>query len=150
MDLFAELDAPLWAVEIVMEGDPVAKGRPRFNGKTGTVYTPKKTASYENRLSFYASQAMRGRAVLTGQLVLLYDTYKEVPKSKPRKWREAALRGEIRPTSRPDWENLGKVIDACNKIVWLDDAQIVDGRVRKFYSDNPRIEIYVKEIGPAA
>ena len=143
-DLFGE------DIVIVMEGTPVAKGRPRFNGKTGVVYTPEKTARYENRLSFYASQAMRGRAIFTGQIMLLYDTYKEIPKSKSRKWKEAALRGELRPTSRPDWENLGKVIDACNRIVWIDDAQIVDGRVRKFYSENPRIEMRIKEIGPAS
>lgn len=51
-------------------------------------------------------------------------------------------------TSKPDRDNLEKgVLDSFNKIVWKDDGQVCDGRTRKFYSREPRIEIEIKEVG---
>lgn len=137
-------------VVIIMHGDPVAKGRPRFSPKTGTVFTPAKTARYEDKLGYVAQSVMAGRALLSGALDVQVVVYRGIPVSKPRKWKADALVGRIRPTTKPDWDNFGKILDALNKIVWVDDSQIVDGRVRKFYSEQPRIEIFVKEIGPAA
>ena len=137
-------------IVIVMHGDPVAKGRPRFDLKTGAVHTPAKTAGYEGKLGWAAQAVMTGRSLLTGALDVRVLIYKSIPVSKPKKWQAAARRGEIRPTGRPDWDNFGKILDAINKIVFVDDSQIVDGRVQKFYDDQPRIEIYVREIAPAS
>ena len=63
--------------------------------------------------------------------------------SWPKKRQEAARSGAMRPTKKPDWDNIGKILDAFNLIVWVDDAQIVDSRVRKLYSDRPRIVVRV-------
>ncbi len=52
----------------------------------------------------------------------------------------------MRPTVKPDWDNLGKVTDALNGIVWEDDKQVVDGQVIKYYDREPRLEIVVKQI----
>ena len=139
-DLFGE------DIVIVMSGDPVPKGRPRFNRKTGATYTPEKTATYENRLAWAAQSVMRGRPLLTGALDVRIVSYRSVPVSKSKRWKADALLGAIRPTGRPDWDNLGKIVDALNRVVWADDSQIVDGRVQKFYSDQPRIEIFVREL----
>lgn len=39
-------------------------------------------------------------------------------------------------------DNCIKIIaDALNKIAYHDDTQIVDCQVRKFYSDDPRVEV---------
>jgi Holliday junction resolvase RusA-like endonuclease len=145
-DLFEGLNE----IMIVMHGDPVAKGRPRFSPKTGTVFTPAKTARYEDKLGYAAQSVMAGRALLIGALDVRAVIYKSIPVSKKKVWKADALAGRIRPTTKPDWDNFGKILDALNKVVWVDDSQIVDGRVQKFYSEQPRIEIYVKEIGPAA
>ncbi len=57
------------------------------------------------------------------------------------------LNGIIRPTKRPDFDNIGKIIcDSLNMIAYHDDSAIVDGRVRKFYSDVPRVEVIIKSI----
>ena len=54
--------------------------------------------------------------------------------------------GLIRPTKRPDVDNVLKIVcDALNKIVYDDDACIVDAQVRKYYSANPRVEISIEE-----
>lgn len=55
---------------------------------------------------------------------------------------------KIRPTKKPDWDNIGKIIcDSLNGVAYRDDAQIVDSMVRKFYSETPRVVVSIREIG---
>jgi len=111
--------------------------------RSGHAYTPERTVNYESRLALAAQQVMGEQPPLDGELVVEIDAYMAVPESKPKKWKAAALSGELRPTKKPDYDNFAKICDALNLIVWVDDAQIVDGRIRKFYSDRPRMEIKV-------
>lgn len=134
-------------IEIILAGVPVGKGRPRFVKSTGSAFTPEKTVRFEDRLSIVAQEAMAGRAPLDGPLELYVEIRMPVPLSKPKRWRDAALAGLIRPTKKPDWDNFAKTVDALNMIVWVDDAQIVDGRVRKIYHEAPAFVARVREIG---
>ena len=129
-----------------MDGQPVGKGRPRFSRKSGTVYTPEKTARYEERLAWTAQSVMEGHPLLTEALEVTVRAFVEIPKSKSKRFREAALAGKIRPVTKPDVDNFGKCIDALNKVVWVDDSQISDLTVQKRYSDRPRLEIYVLSV----
>lgn len=53
--------------------------------------------------------------------------------------------GLIRPTNKPDWDNIGKKYsDMFNHNVWLDDTLVIDGTVRKYYSIKPRVEVHLK------
>lgn len=135
-------------IEIVLAGPPRGKERVKRSSHLGDghAYTPEKTVSFEGRLAYAAQLAMGDRPPLAGALSLDVVMHFPIPESKPRKWREAALRGDIRPTVKPDWDNGGKLTDALNLIVWIDDKQIVDGRVRKFYSDRPRTVVRVSEV----
>ena len=133
-------------IEIRVDGEPVGKGRPRFVRATGIAHTPEKTASFENKVAWAAQCVMRGRPLLEGPLMIVADFYFTIPASKPAKWRAAALAGLIRPTKKPDFDNLIKsVADALNKVVWVDDGQIVDAKVRKWYG-TPRFEIRVDNL----
>lgn len=134
-------------IEIILAGVPVGKGRPRFVKSTGRAFTPEKTVRFEDRLSIVAQEAMAGRPPLTGPLDVEIEIRMPVPLSKPKRWRDAALAGLIRPTKKPDWDNFGKMTDAMNMIVWIDDAQIVDGRVKKIYHEAPAFVARVREIG---
>ena len=50
--------------------------------------------------------------------------------------------GFIRPLSKPDWDNLAKTYcDMINDCIISDDKNIIDGKLSKFYSIKPRIEI---------
>ncbi len=131
-------------IVIVLAGPPRGKERVKRAGLDGHAYTPEKTVSFEGRLAYAAQIVMGERPPLSCALSLDVQMFMPVPASKPKRWREAALRGEIRPVVKPDWDNGGKLTDALNMIVWVDDRQIVDGRVRKFYSDRPRTEIRVR------
>ena len=57
-------------------------------------------------------------------------------------------RGLIRPTKKPDIDNVVKALaDALNHVAYRDDTQIVDCQVRKFYADEPRVEVLIRQIG---
>ena len=72
--------------------------------------------------------------------------YVAVPASKPKRWVAEALAGAIRPVKKPDADNFAKMLDALNQVVWIDDSQIVDLRVQKHYSNQPRMVIRVGPI----
>ena len=130
-------------IEIVLLGEPVAKGRPRFSQATGHAYTPEKTRTYEQMLRLAATDVMGDRPPLEGPLTLDMRVVKSIPRSWPKKKQEAARSGALLPTGKPDWDNFGKVVDAGNMVIWVDDGQIVDGRVRKSYGEKPGMWITI-------
>lgn len=134
-------------IEIILAGVPVGKGRPRFVKSTGRAFTPEKTVRFEDRLSIVAQEAMAGRPPLTGPIELQLEIRMPVPLSKPKRFRDQALHGAIRPTKKPDADNFAKMLDACNMIVWVDDSQIVDLHVTKIYHEAPAFVARVREIG---
>jgi Holliday junction resolvase RusA-like endonuclease len=133
-------------IEIVVAGEPVGKGRPRFSRKSGTAFTPSKTIHYEERVALAAQAVMNGRPLMTGPIELQVGIYLSIPASKSRKWKADALAGLIFPTKKPDWDNVSKMTDALNCVVFVDDSQIVDAIVKKRYSDLPRLELKIRGI----
>jgi Holliday junction resolvase RusA-like endonuclease len=130
---------------IELAGNPMGKGRPRFSRASGRAYTPEKTRNFETNLRLAAQDVMAGRAPIEGAVSVRVEAYFPVPQSWSVKKRSAALLGVTRPTSRPDWENIAKMLDAFNEIVWRDDAQVVEGFIAKYYSDRPRLRIEVRQ-----
>ncbi len=130
-------------------GPPRGKGRPRFRsmGKFVSAYTDAATRKYESALHDQAKKVMGTDQPLEGPLAVEIVAYTPIPKSWNRKDTAAALAGESVPTSRPDVDNLSKVVDALNGVVWRDDSQIVDLHVWKFYSAEPRLVIKVRQWG---
>lgn len=130
-------------IEIVLAGAPMGKQRVRLR-KDGHAYTPERTVTFEGRLAYAAQNVMGDRPLLDGEIVADVVVLMPIPKSKPAKWRAAALAGAIRPTSKPDADNFAKMLDAVNLIVWTDDAKIVRLTVDKFYSDRPAFALRVR------
>lgn len=135
-------------IVIVLAGEPKGKGRPRFNRATGRSYTPQPTAIYEDALRYAAQQTMAGAVPLEGALKIDIRAHVGIPKSWPKKKQALALRGDLRPTGKPDGDNLAKTVDALNEVVWRDDSQIVDWSIHKFYSDRPRLELRIEPLLP--
>lgn len=133
-------------IEIVLLGKPVAKGRPRFNKETGIAYTPEKTRTYEQMLRLAAEDAMAGRPPLEGPLRLDMTVVAPIPPSWSKKKQDAARAGDLLPTGKPDLDNFMKVVDSANLVVWVDDGQIVDARLRKSYGDKPQMVIRVEPV----
>lgn len=130
-------------VEFVVDGEPVAKGRPRFT-MTGRAYTPKRTHDYEKKVKASYKGEMFPEDL---PLEVHIDAYFTIPKSASKKKAEEMRRGSRRPLKKPDGDNIAKSIcDGLNGLVYADDKQVVRLVVEKWYSDHPRAEVRVTEI----
>ena len=134
-------------VKFTVWGEPKGKGRPRF-AKIGRAFTPKQTVNYETLIRIeYGLQTKGFRFSDDAMLGMIILAYYPISKSGSKKLREKKRNNVIRPTIKPDMDNIVKIVaDALNKIAYYDDTQIVDCQVSKFFSDNPRIEVEIKEI----
>jgi Holliday junction resolvase RusA-like endonuclease len=132
------------AITITIGGEPVAKGRPRFVRKTGIAFTPSHVRKYEAHGRLAAQLAMDGRPLIVVPVRAEITIDLPVPASWSAKRRDAALRGDVRPTTRPDVDNYVKsALDAINQIVVADDSMIVDLLVSKKYAAVPQLTIVV-------
>ena len=133
-------------VTIRVPGEPVAKGRPRATaiGGHARMYTPASTRAYEQRVAVAAREAMAKAPPMEGALSVSIEITMPIPVSWSKRKQTDALAGLVMPTGRPDLDNLIKALtDACNGIVWRDDAQIVRLMAEKRHGEQPGASISV-------
>lgn len=129
-------------MKVILPIAPAPKERPRF--ANGRVYTPNRTKWYEEAVQL-TLQAAKIRPV-TGAVSMTVTFYLTIPKSWQNAKKQLAKEGKVRPTTKPDIDNLAKAImDGCNGLLYNDDKQVVDLTLRKFYGE-PRTEIEWEEI----
>lgn len=121
---------------------PISKERPR-TGKSGHVYTPKKTKDFERAV---ASACLVDKPVTYPFKISI--TIEEAP---PRTWpvekRTLALADLIVP-SRGDLDNQIKAItDGLNGVAYVDDVQISDIDAQRRYSLVDRIIVSITQTG---
>lgn len=140
-------------------GEPHGKGRPRFT-KAGHTYTPQTTRCYEEKVKMeykikYAGGMYYGRNIHPGGLYFSKNipleaeiiAYFSMPKNASKKRHTAMKRGLIRPTKKPDVDNIAKIVlDALNCLAYYDDSQVISCRIRKYYSEKPRVEVTIREV----
>ena len=128
--------------------EPQGKARPKFakRGRYVSVRTPEKTRAYEKSIQEAYLQQCGNQTCLEGGIVEMKVTaYFKIPKSASKNKRQAMLLGEIRPTKKPDADNILKAVaDALNGVAYKDDACVVKMNVEKFYSDVGRIDVVVE------
>lgn len=123
-------------ITFTVPGRPVAKGRPRLGvrGRKAYVYTPEHTREYEDAVGLCARVAMVGD-VLACPVAVAIDLF-------------------LYGNRRIDVDNCAKsILDGMNGIVYEDDNQVVDLRVRKLQEKdrkNQRVEIEIREAGADA
>lgn len=143
---------------VTLPGDPRGKGRHRSrivrardNRQFIHNYPDTETKKYEERLRNAALLAMSGHAMLSGALEVWVVAKFAVPASWSNKRREQALNGAIRPTGKPDYDNLAKVAtDAFNGLLYADDAQVVECTISKVYSREPSLTVTVSPVALVA
>ncbi len=143
-------------VKFTVLGEPQGKGRPRFVARYnpveqrafGQAHTPDKTIVYENLVKTeYAIQTGNHRFPDGSMLDMRIMAFYGIPKSATKKNKERMAKRLLRPVKKPDMDNVVKIIaDSLNQVAYKDDTQIVDCQCRKFYSDNPRVEVTIKEV----
>jgi len=127
--------------QAIIEGVPVAKGRPRMSsfGGFARAYTPAKTRHAEEDLAF-AVKGLWGKEPLSVPLrVNIVFTFCH-PKSASKKDRL-----DTRHIKRPDADNLAKtVLDSLNGVLWSDDSIIWQMSISKRYGASPSTSIAVE------
>jgi crossover junction endodeoxyribonuclease RusA len=118
-------------VVVVHHDKPVGQGN-LSKGLHGKSYhsNGKALRPWRAAVKVAATRAMCGRPPMTGPVVLEVTVTVPKPKSAPRSrmsWPITRYFG--------DWDHLGRAVsDALTEAgVWLDDSQVVDGRVRKVF-----------------
>ena len=140
-------------IEFTVPGEPQGKGRPKFarKGNFVSAYTPEKTASYENRVILaYSQQCKNFKFDDKSQLTMDIKAFFQPPKSVSKKKIDLMIDKVIRPTKRPDADNIAKIIaDGLNGTAYHDDSQIVSLKIEKYFDTYPRTEITIEEINNA-
>lgn len=134
---------------IIVEGKVEGKGRPRFKnvGNFVQTYTPKNTRLYEKTIAdAYKNQS--GVIFPTEMpLKLRIRAFMGIPSTFSKKKKTRAIQSELRPTKKPDADNIAKsVLDALNGVAYADDKQVVDLGIKKYYGEVERLEIEIQEV----
>ncbi|HBF2503723.1 TPA: RusA family crossover junction endodeoxyribonuclease [Clostridioides difficile] len=132
-------------INFTIDGEPVGKERPRFNLATKRTYTPNKTKSYEELIKWlYQSKV---KHYFEGYIKMTLRCYYSIAKSNSKKVKEQKRNNVLRPSKKPDIDNVVKIIaDSLNEIAYKDDTQIVEVVASKYYSDRPRVEVMLEDI----
>lgn len=135
-------------MEFIVEGEPQGKARPRFSRRSGTVYTPAKTAKYEKQIKAAFLAAGGETFPIDSYVSVTVNAYFSIPKSYMKGKRLACKHNISRPAKKPDIDNILKaVLDALNGVAYEDDKQVIEVTCRKWYSQSAGyLKICVTEI----
>lgn len=130
---------------IEIPGKPMGKQRPKF-GK-GITYTPKQTVNYENYVKILFKQKYPD-TFLAGELRVIIETYFKIPKNAKKSDKLKMATNEIRPTKKPDCDNIAKIIlDALNGVAYYDDKQVVSLQIEKYYATaKEKVTVEIQEL----
>lgn len=137
-------------ISFEIPGPPQGKARARtfFNNKAGhmTSITPEKTVLYENLIKICYREV--SHYISDKPLKVYIHAYFEPAKSTTKTKRIEMLTDKIRPTKKPDIDNIAKVVlDALNGVAYKDDTQVVTLEVRKFYKPESSVLVEICEVG---
>lgn len=89
---------------------------------------------------------MRGQSPYAKETPLkcVITIWQKMPTRFTKKQKELAEKEALRPTTKPDVDNLAKAVtDAMNGVVYEDDSQIVELVCGKYYGAEPRVMVTV-------
>ena len=127
-------------LDFILYMEPEASPRPRI-GRFGSFYV---SGARHNSEFFEKAMQLIDEKIekIATACKLDMDIYVPIPNDMNKTDAVLAEIKMIRPLTRPDWDNFGKTYsDMVQKHLLLEDSLVVDGRVRKFYSLKPRIEL---------
>lgn len=133
-----------------LEGKVMGQPRPRFSTRNGhaVAYDREDAAAYKDALRHRCRLAMASAGVplcmeataFSACVTAIFRT----PKSWSRKKREDAIQGRLPMTSRPDGDNILKIVlDAVNGLLWKDDSQVDLATVAKRWGEDDMLVVQV-------
>ena len=135
-------------MRFTIPGEVVPQGRPRFARTRSGIrtYDPAKSRNYKTFVQ-WSTHELWPEKPLDGPLSVRIVEYRAIPESWSKKRRAEALAGVIRPTGRPDMDNVIKaILDSLNGRMWRDDSQVVSLHAEKRYGEIPRAEVEIEGV----
>lgn len=121
---------------------PKATPRPRSNFKTHIFYV---SGGKSNKEFFMKEFCKLDLDMIVTPMKFYSSAYLPMPKSMPKIDQILGELGMIRPISKPDFDNLAKTYtDMITSSLIYDDALIIEGTMKKFYSWKPRVEVTIE------
>ena len=135
-------------VYFTVPGDPKGKERPRVSGLRtggGYMYTPSQTVEYQKLVrEQYETMAHGFRFEDDEELVVLVSANFKIPQSVSNLKKRKMLEGELKPTKKPDCDNIAKIVlDALNGCAYKDDSRVIRLEVEKFYAPEPYVAVFI-------
>jgi Holliday junction resolvase RusA-like endonuclease len=131
-------------VEFTIPGEPVGKQRPKASFQQRRIYTPEKTINYE---TFVKHCYYGNHHFVDGCVAVQMKIYMPIPSSTSKKKQQQMLDGTIRPTKKPDIDNIVKsILDGLNGVAYTDDKQVVVITAEKFYGTTPCVNVVVSNL----
>lgn len=126
----------------VLEGDPIPLARCRISRRTYRMYDSQQELKLISRITLQNQLYKYRKEMYKGPLKVEAFFYFHIPKSHM-----ATKPLDYKPTV-PDIDNLTKmVLDLCNNLLFVDDAQVVEMICHKLFDVRPRTEFTIEEIG---
>ena len=132
-----------------VEGRVQGKARARtfYNKRIGKMQsiTPEQTKSYEELIR-WCYKASGGEYLGEQPISLTIKAYYEIPKSFSKSKKLQAIQGQLRPSVKPDIDNVCKsVLDALNGVAYYDDKQVISIVCEKWYGERGYLLVELKE-----
>ena len=133
--------------ELTVYEKAIGKERPRFNMYQKRTYTPQKTKNYEGliKMSFYKKYGFKNEPC-KNEIHVKIAVYYKPPKSYSKKKSRELIDNVRGYMCKPDADNIAKaVLDALNGVIWVDDKQVVELTVKKYYGTSDKIQIEIED-----
>lgn len=131
--------------EFRVEGKPTGKARPRVT--RWSVHNTDTTVIYENLIKIMFMQKYKRVEPLKGCVRLELTIIFKPAKSTSKKKSLEMLQGKIKPSKKPDIDNIVKIYaDALNKVAYDDDTQIVELVARKTYGNEDVVIVKIDAV----
>lgn len=126
---------------------PVAASRPRVT-RTGHAYDTKKYSKFKRDVKYWLNFNYKEELIEHKPIMIDYAFYRPIQSSISKKEHDRRKNNVVLPIVKPDLDNYIKAMQDClTGHVIGDDNMVVDIHARKFYSDNPHIEVEIQVLG---
>lgn len=123
-----------------------ARARTFYDNRSNKMrsITPQQTKSYEDLIR-WSYKAAGGRYMGENLIKVEIKAFYEIPQSWSKKKKAAAMAGAIRPTTKPDCDNIIKIVlDALNGVAYYDDKQVISVSCEKHYNVSGYLRIFLQ------
>lgn len=133
-------------LSFIIEGRVKAKQSFKYT-RDGRKYTPRDVKEYANYIKLCFMQKFPNFKPLETPLSVEIKTFFTPPKSWSNTKKDMALAGLIKPTIKPDCDNVSKnLCDSLNGLAYIDDKQIIELKVSKSYAESEFVIVKIETL----